>query len=296
MPEDSTLLTPEEAGRQADQIWNELDREESAPPPEDTPAKDEAQSTAPAEQATAPVAAADAPAEPAAVAPVSESRPPLEEKIAALEQINSRQADRLRAVEGRIGGLMSQLSQALANPKGAKAPPKESGDDPNALLDELVRDYPEFATPLSKMLKAREAEIEGAVNAKIAELAQQQQAQQQALEKQRRELPVDLAHPGWQERVATPEFNAWLDRQAPDVKALAESAKPQDAIKLLDLAYPRAKPADDTKQRRLEAAARLPTGNAGSSIKAKPFEEMTDPAEIWAYLDAKERAEQRARR
>jgi len=289
-PEDPKPLTPEEAGQQADQIWDELDREESASPPEDTPAKDAAQTPAPVGQATAPVAAANA-----TVASVAESRSPLEEKIASLEQINSRQADRLRAVEGRIGGLMSQLSQALAAPKG-KAPPKESGDDPNALLDELVRDYPEFATPLSKMLKAREAEIESTVTAKIAELAQQQRAQQEALETQRREIPVDLAHPGWQERVASPEFNAWLGQQAADVRALAESSKPQDAIRLLDLAYPRSRPADDTKQRRLEAAARLPTGNAGSSIKAKPFEEMTDPAEIWAYLDAKERAEQRARR
>jgi hypothetical protein len=290
MPEDPKPLTPEEAGQQADQIWADLDREENAPPAEDAPTKDEAQTPAPTEQATAPVAAANA-----TVASVAESRSPLEEKIASLEQINSRQADRLRAVEGRIGGLMSQLSQALAAPKG-KAPLKESGDDPSALMDELVRDYPEFATPLSKMLKAREAEIESTVTAKIAELANQQKAQQEALEKQRRELPVDLAHPGWQGRVATPEFNSWLDRQGPDVKALAESSQPQDAIKLLDLAYPRSKPADDTKQRRLEAAARLPTGNAGSSIKAKPFEEMTDPAEIWAYLDAKDRAEHRTRR
>jgi hypothetical protein len=45
---------------------------------------------------------------------------------------------------------------------------------------------------------------------------------------------VEKAHPGWKRTVATPQFSAWLAKQSEQVKKLAESEEPADAIRLLD--------------------------------------------------------------
>jgi hypothetical protein len=138
--------------------------------------------------------------------------------------------------------------------------------------------------------------MESALNERLSGLEQrlQQQAQPQApqqpgigveeFHRMRSELQVEVRHPGWLDRVRTPEFQGWLQRQPREVQMLAASESPQDAIRLLDLHGDAAKSATSQRTQRLSAAAAIPTGRSGSNTRGKAVEDMT-PEEYWRYLD-----------
>lgn len=48
-----------------------------------------------------------------------------------------------------------------------------------------------------------------------------------------RQAMVEQAHPGWKKLVATPAFTLWLKKQPPNIRDLAASEEPEDAIRLL---------------------------------------------------------------
>ena len=276
---------------EAQKIWDQLDAEEAgnAQPPEG----DESEGTGteqPAAQQNAPAPKADANTG-AGQEPASE--PDLRDKIAGLETMLSQVTQRLRNAEGHIGGLGSQMKQQLqaaqqVATKGGDAPTAKEIRDAQAnpeAMESLKRDYPEFASAMESALNERLSGLEQ----RLQQQAQPQAPQQpgvgvEEFHRMRSELQVEVRHPGWLDRVRTPEFQGWLQRQPREVQMLAASESPQDAIRLLDLHGDAAKSATSQRTQRLSAAAAIPTGRSGSNTRGKAVEDMT-PEEYWRYLD-----------
>jgi hypothetical protein len=289
---------------EAQKIWDQLEAEDAGratpPAPEKQDNPTEAANPAPADNHNAD--AADAIKGSEDQVPQGDSS--LLDKIAGLESMLRTQTEtvtqltqRLRNAEGHIGGLGSQLKQQLQTAqqvasKGGEAPSaneiRDAQKNPEAMA-RLKADYPEFADAMESALNERLSMLEQ----KIAQ--QSQQPAQQApgvtpdeIARLRSEMAVEIRHPGWQERVRTPEFVGWLQRQAREVQLLAASDSPQDAVRLLDLHSDAQKSASNQRTQRLNSAAALPTGRSGGGTRTKPVEEMT-PQEYWSYLDELDR-------
>lgn len=270
----------------AEKIWAELDAEESG-----------AKAPAATESETSPVEAAEQ--TPESAAPVEETGESVEsvspdqllqDKIAGLEATLSQVTQRLRNAEGHIGGLNSQLKQqqqlaAQVTAKGGEAPSAQelraAQSSPEAMAT-LKRDYPEFATAMESALNERVKELEQRLTA--VQQPQQQFVTPEQLQRMRDEFSVETRHPGWQQRVQTPEFTGWLQRQPREVQMLATSPNPQDAVRLLDLHTDAVKSVSTQRTQRLSSAAAIPSGRNTAPVRSKSIEDMT-PEEYWRYLD-----------
>jgi hypothetical protein len=293
--ETTTEMNAQEKSNQqeeAQKIWDQLDADESgrAQPgsenqddhPQDQPAQDGSTDPAPAEQADA---------TPVSEAPAPSSEQALMDKISGLESMLGQVTQRLRNAEGHIGGLGSQLKQQVqaaqqVTAKGGEAPSageiRAAQANPEK-MDALKRDYPEFAEAMESALNERLSAMEQRI------AAQPQQVQQpsvgvEEIARLRSEMAVEIRHPGWQDRVQTPEFVGWLQRQPREVQMLAASDSPQDAVRLLDLHGEATTSATSQRTQRLASAAAIPSGRSGANTRAKAVEDMT-PQEYWAYLD-----------
>ena len=287
-------INPQDEARK---IWDQLDAEESgrAQPPSDEPADPPAPESTPAEPTDpAPADLADAAKGGDEPAPTGEQV--LLDKIAGLEAMLGQVTQRLRNAEGHIGGLGSQLKQQLATAqqvtaKGGDAPTageiRAAQSNPEAMA-RLKADYPEFADAMESALNERLSALEQ----KLQQSQQPAQAQPgvspEEIAKLRHEMAVEVRHPGWQDRVRTPEFVGWLQRQNREVQLLAASESPQDAIRLLDLHSEATKSAASQRTQRLSSAAAIPSGRSGGNVRSKAVEDMS-PEEYWAYLDQLDR-------
>jgi len=303
-------LSPEE---QAQQIWDQLDREEAtgakAPTPEartPEPQRQEDQAsepaaTAPAEHHIADVADANSQAE------VSPETQALLDRIAGQEAQMQQLTQRLRQAEGHIGGLKSQLTQAAAAAQrvtaaGGEAPSAkqivEAQKSPEA-MKRLKEDYPEFGSYMEEALNERLAGIEERLRGVSTPSTQPQPdpaqrpltaADMESMREEiRREMQVEMHHEGWKDTVKQPAFLGWLQRQQPEVQMLAASESPRDAIRLLDL-YGEARSTTQQRTQRLNSAAAMPNGRQARGPRQKSLDEMT-PDELWKYLDEKDAAE-----
>jgi hypothetical protein len=289
---------------EAQKIWDQLDAEDAgtSQPPEPTEKQTdptEAANPAPADNHNGDAADAKRGGEDQ----VPQGDQALLDKIAGLESMLRTQSEsmtqltqRLRNAEGHIGGLGSQLKQqqqvaTQVTAKGGEAPSaselRDAQKSPEAMA-RLKADYPEFADAMESALNER-------LNALEQKLSQSQQPVQQApgvtpdeIARLRSEMAVEIRHPGWQERVRTPEFVGWLQRQNREVQLLAASESPQDAVRLLDLHTEALGTASTQRTQRLNSAAALPTGRGGGNTRTKPVEEMS-PQEYWRYLDELDR-------
>jgi hypothetical protein len=289
---------------EAQKIWDQLDAEDAgtSQPPEPTEKQTdptEAANPAPADNHNGDAADAKQGGEDR----VPQGDQALLDKIAGLESMLRTQSEsmtqltqRLRNAEGHIGGLGSQLKQqqqvaTQVTAKGGEAPSaselRDAQKSPEAMA-RLKADYPEFADAMESALNER-------LNALEQKLSQSQQPVQQApgvtpdeIARLRSEMAVEIRHPGWQERVRTPEFVGWLQRQNREVQLLAASESPQDAVRLLDLHTEALGTASTQRTQRLNSAAALPTGRGGGNTRTKPVEEMS-PQEYWRYLDELDR-------
>jgi hypothetical protein len=273
----------------AQKIWDQLEQEDrglNSALPQDPPA-DLPQATDPAADAPADNHKADsADAKPSGdeAAPTAEQR--WADKIAGLEAMVTQLTGRLRNAEGHIGGLGSQLKQQM---QAAQQVSAAGGDAPSAgqirdaqrspeAMARLKSDYPEFAEAMESALNERLKLIEQRLQAPVT---QQPSVTPADIAKLRSEMYVEVKHPGWQDRVRTPEFVGWLQRQSREVQMLAASESPQDAVRLLDL---HSESTTSQRTQRLSSAAAIPTGRSGAQSRQKSVEDMTD-AEYWAYLD-----------
>lgn len=285
---------------EAQKIWDQLEAEEAGYAT--LPDASEQQND-PTEAASSAPAADAADANSASEDQVPQGEQGLLDKIAGLEAMLRTQSEgmtqltqRLRNAEGHIGGLGSQLKQqqqvaAQVTEKGGEAPSaneiRNAQKSPEAMA-RLKADYPEFADAMESALNERLSALE-------QKLSQAQQPVQQApgvtpeeVARMRSEFAVEVRHPGWQDRVRTPEFVGWLQRQPREVQLLAASDSPQDAVRLLDLHSDALKSVSAQRTQRLSSAAALPTGRGGGNTRTKPVEEMS-PQEYWRYLDELDR-------
>jgi hypothetical protein len=281
---------------EAQRIWDQLDADEAGGatqaenaqdfPQESTPSPAESTGTAPADKADAHGGSEEA-------APTAEQA--LLDKISGLETMLGQVTSRLRNAEGHIGGLNSQLKQQFQaaqqiTSKGGDAPTageiRAAQQNPEAMSN-LKRDYPEFAEAMESALNERLSVLEQRIAAQPHK-AQQLGVSQDEIGRLRSEVTVEIRHPGWQDRVQTPEFVGWLHRQPREVQMLAESERPQDAVRLLDLHADAANSTTTQRNQRLSAAAAIPSGRSGSSARQKAVEDMT-PQEYWRYLDELDR-------
>lgn len=275
---------------EAQKIWDQLEAEDAgrAQPAATEPVDP------PADQTPASVAADPAPADTPADAPMGgdaaapDGAQALLDKIAGLEAMLGQVTNRLRNAEGHIGGLGSQLKQqqqlaAQVTARGGDAPSAgeiRAAQSSAKAMESLKRDYPEFAEAMEAALN----EQLQALKATMPQQPQQVGVSPEEIARLRSEMAVEIRHPGWQDRVQTPEFVGWLQRQPPEVQMLAASESPRDAVRLLDLHEEAAKAATSQRTQRLSAAAAIPTGRSGSQTRTKAVEDMT-PQEYWAYLD-----------
>jgi hypothetical protein len=279
---------------EAQKIWDQLDAEETGKAlPDDKAEGTQATESTDSQQQSdqrqqAPADQADA----SAGAGTDSHEQSLMDKIAGLESMLGQVTTRLRNAEGHIGGLNGQLKQQQQLAKqvsnaGGDAPTsdqvRQAQSDPAAMAN-LKRDYPEFADAMESALKQQLQEQEHRFKALLEN--QKGGVSHEEIAQMRSELAVETKHPGWQDRVQTPEFMGWLQRQQPEVQMLAASESPRDAIRLLDLHNEAINSvASQNKSQRLSSAAAIPSGrSAGSSARSKAVEDMT-PQEYWRYLD-----------
>lgn len=281
---------------EAQKIWDQLDAEESgrAQPPSDVPEDPPAPEPAPAEP-TDPAPAEQADALQGGDEPAPTSEQVLLDKIAGLEAMLGQVTQRLRNAEGHIGGLGSQLKQqqqvaAQVAAKGGEAPSageiRAAQSNPEAMA-RLKADYPEFADAMESALNERLGALEQQLK-QTQQPVQQQGVSPDEIQRLRAEMAVEVRHPGWQDRVQTPEFVGWLQRQPPEVQMLAASESPRDAVRLLDLHSDAMKTVSSQRTQRLSAAAAIPSGRSGGNVRSKAVEDMS-PEEYWAYLDQLDR-------
>lgn len=276
---------------EAQKIWDQLDAEEkgTAQPPldaEENPPADASANAQPTD--AAPASQADASKE--GEAPSHEQI--LLDRIAGLETMLGQVTHRLRNAEGHIGGLGSQLKQqqqvaAHVSAKGGEAPSaseiREAHSSP-AKMEALKKDYPEFADAMESALNERLGSLEQQLKAAQQQPQTPNGVSHEEIHRLRAEMAVEVRHPGWQDRVQTPEFTGWLQRQPREVQMLAASESPQDAVRLLDLHSDAVKSVTSQRTQRLSAAAAIPSGRSGSTARGKAIEDMS-PQEYWAYLD-----------
>lgn len=174
---------------------------------------------------------------------------------------------RMRNMQGEINRLTKHLAEQSA--AATAAVEQQGGDAPSAsqvkaaMVDgekmaALREEFPEWAEALNEQGE----EIERRVLSKVKATDVSGLATKDEIAQFRQTLPVLIKHPTFEDDIKTTEFSAWFDAQPNDVKSLADSDKPKDAISLMDKFYGReAKPSPkNNSQQRLQSAVAPTTG------------------------------------
>lgn len=230
-------------------------------------------------------------------------------KVGTLDKIEHR----LKGVEGRTGAALEGVHALKIALTAAKEVAKTVDDAPTqAQIDAAAKD-PEKWEALKKdfeeWTQATEEYVKRQLAAERAETLKQipkvdidgikkdvgdtvgkavAKARAEAVKEARQLVMIDQKHPTWEEDVhvyaedgtasLTPEFSAWMNKQDPDVKALADSNLARDALKMLDLYYADRKAVADAtakaerNKKRLDSAI-TPKGVATASANRTLTEE-----------------------
>lgn len=287
-------------------MWDDVAREREAG--DEPPLKQRESEPAPAE--TVAVEATPEKVEPAAAAPAAPEdpfagmSPALKQRFEQVEAL-ARQAEQVPALlqniktaEGRVAAMQREMDVAKAAAKAAPAGPSTaqiaaaSGDVKK--WDNLKSDFPEWAEATEQYVNAKLAGITPAqaqnLDPKEVEAwvqAQGAKAQAAALAAVE-EAKVEIKHPDWAEKVVSPEFKTWFEKQGDDVKALSQSVRGRDAVRMLDLfnehqtkANTTAEAVQQTRSKKLAAAVTTRPG-APVAPATKSVEDMS-AAELWEY-------------
>lgn len=186
--------------------------------------------------------------------PVEEVKPDEWEGVppkvkAELESVSARLAsfdklpDRLRNIEGHIGGITSQLKTALAakvavEKSGAEAPTSDqiAQAKSSEKWAQLKVDYPDWAEAMDERLatlKPAQATVD--VAGIKSELAKDFDTRLSEAEMRARQFArVDLKYEDWEQTINSPAYLAWIAKQPPEIRALEHSPNAKDAIQVLD--------------------------------------------------------------
>lgn len=203
----------------------------------------------------------------------------LQSKVSAIDTIGNE----VKQWSGRVGAIQRELQlQRNAAEQAAKtvseAPTKqqmaEAAQDDEA-WSELKDEFPEWAEALEK----RTGKLEKKFSEQIESL-RQQQPQAPDLSALRREYDqklLSIKHPSWQQLVASPEYNEWLNKQPQDVRQKAlESTDALECIEVLDqfiAAQSPVKDVVDKRKERLASSVSAPSG--GRPVRSKSIDDMT---------------------
>ena len=227
-------------------------------------------------------------------------------KIDQLEQANAQLLHHVKTAEGRVAAMQREFQQARqaatqVSPQDAPSQGQMAAAAKNPeKWEQLKQDFPEWAGAMEEYVAAKlggvQPQTSGLTPQQVQELVSQQVAQTKAemgvlLEEAR----IEGKHEDWKTTVNTPEFVTWFLAQSAEVRALADSTKAKDAIKMLDLyEQAKAKPAADIRQERNQRLAAAATTKPGQTPPPKTLDDMS-PEELWNYEAAK-REKERAQR
>lgn len=219
---------------------------------------------------------------------------------AAFEQVSRRFEDaehRARADAGRVSALhrkTQDLERRLQTQQPTQAQVSAAMKAPES-WKKFSEDFPDIA----KAVDDRFTTLEKGVSETVEQATQplykaraedSQRAQQEQLRSETHR--VDEAHPGWRNDVNSPEFKAWLSRQAPIIQAGFASDNADDAILVLDRFKSAAghNPAADIQQRRAQRVAQAAGVNAASRPAQQGRAELpNDYDAAWDELDRRSR-------
>jgi hypothetical protein len=295
------MTTEQPAELTAQQMWDqELNGEATPPVVSETPvvAEPAPASAAPAETTPA------APVTPVPAVPAADPYAGLPDVVRNELQAAKLQGDRLRRVEGQIGGLMSEnkrLQQEITTARTvaptAVAPTATQVAAATVSTEkwkQLKGEFPEWAdaieerlgglTPAQPNIDQLRATIKDELKADI----QANETRLNEYKTQTEQRLVGIVHPGWLSTVKEKEFVDWMGKQPDTVRALAASPEAEDAIAMLNMYKATKAPVVDTaaiqnsRKQRLAEAASVARGNTAVT-PVKSTDDMTDK-EYWDYL------------
>ena len=203
----------------------------------------------------------------------------LQSKVSAIDTIGNE----VKQWSGRVGAIQRELQlQRNAAAQAAKtvseAPTKqqmaEAAQDDEA-WSELKDEFPEWADALEK----RTGKLENKFSEQIESLRQQQPQAPDliALRREYDQKLLTIKHPSWQQLVASPEYNEWLNKQPQDVRQKAlESTDALECIEVLDQFAAATSPVKDVvdkRKERLASSVSAPSG--GRPVRSKSIDDMT---------------------
>ena len=155
---------------------------------------------------------------------------------------------RFSSFEGRIGKVQKALDAAQAATKaGAPTPTQQDiavASTTSEKWKRLKEEFPDWADAMDERIAAESAAI--ARRAQVVDVEAINQGAAKAASERLDALRVSIlneadelacvrrSHPKWKSKVKTDGFKVWLDVQAPEMQALADSRDADDAIRLLD--------------------------------------------------------------
>lgn len=172
----------------------------------------------------------------------------------------------VKSQAGRVGAALEGVHALKLSIEAAKAVTKAGGDAPSqqqiaaaaeddAAWKELKDDFPQWVTGTEKLVDAKiskfastlpasnidgiKQELSGTVTEIVTKATSEAKAEARELAK------IDRKYENWEEdiyadpvsRTLKPEFVAWESKQPPEVRALANSNRASDAIKMLEAFY-----------------------------------------------------------
>jgi len=175
------------------------------------------------------------PAPAAAEPPAPAERPPAEVKL----------ENRLRKLEGHIGGLTSRLKQQQeAAEEALKAAQKNiptAAETSAALTDgakfkALQEEYPQFGDAIAESMTELQAQLRASADSNVPTDNTELQEKYDALQEELRLMPITLKHPDWRDTVhkTNTEFHEWMATLPVEVQSLGRSDRPTDVVVLLD--------------------------------------------------------------
>jgi len=262
-------------------------------------AKNGQEADAPVDAQDAAPAVAEAPATPASEQtnqPSEGVTKTPEQELAAMREQLAQAQHRERSASNRISAFHQQANDATRRAQEAERRLQEAAtraaaapepDDPE--LQALVREMPEIASAVDRLVAKKVAESVGEVRAKVSQVEQGMQPlydkareadARAAAEQDRRELAmVEQEFPSWRETVFGDDFKGWIDSKPQAIKtAYANASTAPDALEFLRMYSRERQPAQGQQPNPAKATRRQLERSVGITSRpvSKPAMAMPD--------------------
>jgi len=187
-------------------------------------------------------------------------------KVNEVDQLGQR----FRSFEGRLGAVQNAIAAANAAAKasGTTAPTEKQLTDAmqsTGKWDALMADMTDWKEAFEERLAAHAATLSRAapsvdVDGIKKDLAtgftkSVQEIAEASTQKARQLAQLDIKYPTWEADIKTQEFDGWIKAQAPEIRALTESERATDAMKVLDAFAEHRKAVEKQEKNRARLAA-----------------------------------------